>query len=850
MGTNKYSGYLADDESFKGPQMRNPNASHGRGSNYWRNLMRPPSRCGFRNQDTTHSSFSASSAFAHAHQGKRKRHRSTCEKRNLTEDEFSDFMNFLADEDVLDSLQKIVEDAVRKLRDVTTENGEHLFEIVDDICSSSESESWSVSYSHRHTDSSSTYSEYKYYTATTTATTTATSNSDEDRERPFQSMEKKKPVGKVCLLDKFVSRLSKPKKEKKVTGGFHAEQVSEQSGDTYYFLQEHFHIWAKLAESFHQLPKKDYFTKFKKLPKQELSAESLHKEITNVLKYSHGLPLYSAEQEPFLTLDFLEENGLLAALQDIINEAVQKVLDATLVDGAPLFDLFGDHGLLSVPWESSVEDSDEEEERGREAEGEGEGEGEKEDEGKDEGSESGEGSGSGTESEEGSKSDAASTPGKKKKKRKGKRDKKQAPDAAEEKKGKQKYTPPALAKSRRKSGQQDESQRKAKYVPPPLPKTKPRPPPEEPPPKAKYTPPPLPKPKKKQEVVAQAEAQTEQAKKFQKVPRHIITTKDIKRAHLQARPLPKQAIIDFLIENAAKLMIYKYNYETLLSEKLGFISVPVTKILLEMMFGYKKIKGSRIQLTSQIDWTKVNEEIYAPRQPKPKTPKLKSGDKKKKKKSDDKKKADDKKRPGSMRKSVAFKPEMPTGKVVVTSTPTEKMEVKVVKTKGKPSTPERAGGKKIQITEILPPRLPEEFTAKEISEDVQHLETEESSTRSGISQGSFIKFPSVTLEPEGPPLSRRLSDETIDSKRGSASSILPQAALAAGCVEMAFATMDWNSPAKGFYLKLGAQDLTQLEEWNCMELDREALQRLAQKGNHSSAGALDPSSGQAQKPEP
>ncbi|XP_048368091.1 apical endosomal glycoprotein [Sphaerodactylus townsendi] len=59
------------------------------------------------------------------------------------------------------------------------------------------------------------------------------------------------------------------------------------------------------------------------------------------------------------------------------------------------------------------------------------------------------------------------------------------------------------------------------------------------------------------------------------------------------------------------------------------------------------------------------------------------------------------------------------------------------------------------------------------------------------------------------------------------------AALAAGCVEMAFVMMDWNSLAKGFYLNLGAQDLTQSEERHCMKLDRDALQRLAQRGKHS-----------------
>lgn len=128
-------------------------------------------------------------------------------------------MNFLADEDVLDSLQNIVEEAVQKLREVTTDDGERVFDIVEESYSSTESVSWSVSYSHRHTDSSSTYSESKYYTTTTTttATTTSTSSSDEDRERQLQ-----KPAGKVCLLDKFVSKLTEPEK-KKVSGGFHAE---------------------------------------------------------------------------------------------------------------------------------------------------------------------------------------------------------------------------------------------------------------------------------------------------------------------------------------------------------------------------------------------------------------------------------------------------------------------------------------------------------------------------------------------------------------------------------------------------------------------------------------------------
>nr|XP_056719922.1 thialysine N-epsilon-acetyltransferase-like [Euleptes europaea] len=74
-------------------------------------------------------------------------------------------------------------------------------------------------------------------------------------------------------------------------------------------------------------------------------------------------------------------------------------------------------------------------------------------------------------------------------------------------------------------------------------------------------------------------------------------------------------------------------------------------------------------------------------------------------------------------------------------------------------------------------------------------------------------------------------------------------ALAAGCKEVRFVAMEWNSPAKDFYLRLGAKDMTQShQQWHSMELSGEALQRLAQKGRRSPGGALGSSSGQAQQP--
>ncbi|XP_042327189.1 thialysine N-epsilon-acetyltransferase-like [Sceloporus undulatus] len=56
-------------------------------------------------------------------------------------------------------------------------------------------------------------------------------------------------------------------------------------------------------------------------------------------------------------------------------------------------------------------------------------------------------------------------------------------------------------------------------------------------------------------------------------------------------------------------------------------------------------------------------------------------------------------------------------------------------------------------------------------------------------------------------------------------------ALATGCMEMKFMTMDWNRRAKAFYERLGAHDTTESEDFHCMELGRDALERLVQKGS-------------------
>ncbi|XP_026572035.1 coiled-coil domain-containing protein 116 [Pseudonaja textilis] len=619
------SGYLADDESFRRPQDINAHISPRRDPCNWRAMLRPPSRCQHRTQPSVTSTGSFHS-FSQGDQGKRKRPQSSSsgssggnERTSDLANEFSEFVDFLADEDVLESLQQIVEDAVKKLRDVTSQSGETIFDFQEESTSSVESETWSYSYS-------STHSQIKYQTTTTMSTM---SSSDDDQEKHFMSPESSKTGGKICLLDKYVSRLPKVGKQiaQELSGGIHAEAFSEQSGESY-FQQQHLHIWAKSFEH----PRREFFAKIQRaFPQDSLSFESLHKEITSVLKrpVRHGIPMHYICHEHLHA--FLEETKVLAGLQDVINQAVLKVLEATMTGGIPFLD-FSDQHRYSTPWDSeeeeyTVTESYESEEETSE------------------------------EYEEGFDGIC-----------KKRVEKKKQPLSEDGK---------PLPKSKQKPTTPEEAAHKPKYVPPPLSKTKET--------KTKYIPPPLPKSRKKQE---QSQAETETTKST----RHAITPKDIKRARLQGKPVPKQSIIDFLIENAAKLILYKYNYETLLSEKLGFISVPVTKVLLEIMFGYKKIKGSGIRLSSQIDWTKVYDELYKKRPPKPKVPKQekkKKGEEKKEKKGREKKKNDEK-------KSLFTKPlDTPKGKVISMKSAGEHSTKKGPSDQGEP-----------EIFEIVPPQFP------------------------------------------------------------------------------------------------------------------------------------------------
>ncbi|XP_026343628.2 coiled-coil domain-containing protein 116 isoform X1 [Ursus arctos] len=64
-----------------------------------------------------------------------------------------------------------------------------------------------------------------------------------------------------------------------------------------------------------------------------------------------------------------------------------------------------------------------------------------------------------------------------------------------------------------------------------------------------------------------------------------------------------EELVNYLVEQVVSLLVYKYKFEKNLSKQLGFISFPVTETLMDLFLGFKKVKGSRICLSSKIDWS-------------------------------------------------------------------------------------------------------------------------------------------------------------------------------------------------------------------------------------------------------
>ncbi|XP_055976782.1 coiled-coil domain-containing protein 116 [Sorex fumeus] len=71
----------------------------------------------------------------------------------------------------------------------------------------------------------------------------------------------------------------------------------------------------------------------------------------------------------------------------------------------------------------------------------------------------------------------------------------------------------------------------------------------------------------------------------------------------------KDEVIRYLTKKTLSLLMCKYKYERQLRQQLGFISFPVTELLMDLFLGIKKVKGSSIRLSSQTDWKCMLEKL-------------------------------------------------------------------------------------------------------------------------------------------------------------------------------------------------------------------------------------------------
>lgn len=64
-----------------------------------------------------------------------------------------------------------------------------------------------------------------------------------------------------------------------------------------------------------------------------------------------------------------------------------------------------------------------------------------------------------------------------------------------------------------------------------------------------------------------------------------------------------EALVNYLMEQTVSLLVCKYKFERNLTKQLGFISFPVTEALMDLFLGFKKVKGSHIRLSSNVNWS-------------------------------------------------------------------------------------------------------------------------------------------------------------------------------------------------------------------------------------------------------
>ncbi|XP_058994784.1 coiled-coil domain-containing protein 116 [Mustela lutreola] len=102
------------------------------------------------------------------------------------------------------------------------------------------------------------------------------------------------------------------------------------------------------------------------------------------------------------------------------------------------------------------------------------------------------------------------------------------------------------------------------------------------------------------EVTPKEESKSPTYKLMKKKPLPSISSNS-SMSHL-SNPLYED-LVSYLVDQVVSLLTYKYKFEKNLSKKLGFISFPVTEMLMDLFLGFRKLKDSHICLSPKIDWS-------------------------------------------------------------------------------------------------------------------------------------------------------------------------------------------------------------------------------------------------------
>ncbi|XP_028003193.2 coiled-coil domain-containing protein 116 [Eptesicus fuscus] len=312
-----HSGYLADDEAGHityrprvQPPKKPPFLKTGQAANLGR-VPHPPSMYG-----------PSGSSGLRSHRG------STRDPRP-----FGSFLDFLVEGQVLESLQRVVEEATERMATMKTETGEPLVEVEDPVevprGGRRARARPSLSTVHRHhVQPSLCIGHPNNYPSCSSSVSDSHSNvtagypgsHGPDSDLGYRGLGPLPPIRDKLLQEKSLKRLLR----------------LENRGKRLSCSQVDSLLWDSLGSSF-GTPEASELG----LGERELKflKREFNKEIKSLLSQSEAfnLPGYSSFREPHRTLDLLAKHHLFPALQSVVNQAVDKLSGALRENGYPLF---------------------------------------------------------------------------------------------------------------------------------------------------------------------------------------------------------------------------------------------------------------------------------------------------------------------------------------------------------------------------------------------------------------------------------------------------------------------------------------------------------------------------------